>query len=187
MDGGFFEFLWPNLPDGHAAPGWSSEQVYYQIFPERFANGDESLDPPGAVPWGSAPTRENFMGGDLRGITGKLDYIADLGATCLYLTPVFAAISNHKYDTIDYYRVDPAFGTAEDLRQLVDGAHARGIRVLLDGVFNHCGFYWPPFHDVVENSALSRAIKAGSSSIPGPPGPTHAATTAWGTTSGCRR
>ena len=156
MDGGFFEFLWPNLPDGHAAPGWSSEQVYYQIFPERFANGDESLDPPGAVPWGSAPTRENFMGGDLRGITGKLDYIAELGATCLYLTPVFAAVSNHKYDTIDYYRVDPAFGTAEDLRQLVDGAHARGIRVLLDGVFNHCGFYWPPFHDVVENSALSR-------------------------------
>ena len=156
IETGFFEFLWPNASDSPSAPEWSSEQIYYQIFPERFADGDKSLNPPGTVPWGSTPTRENFMGGDLKGIIENLDYIAELGVTCLYLTPVFAAVSNHKYDTIDYYRVDPSFGTSEDLKKLVCEAHSRSLRVIFDGVFNHSGFYWPPFHDVVENSALSR-------------------------------
>lgn len=152
----FFEFLWPNCADGFASPEWSGEQVYYQIFPERFSNGDGSLTPPQSEPWGSKPTRENFMGGDLPGIIEKLDYIADLGATCIYLTPVFASLSNHKYDTIDYYKIDPHFGTKDDLKRLVDGAHKRGMRVILDGVFNHCGYYWPIFQDVVRNSATSK-------------------------------
>ena len=69
MNGNFFEFLWPNPTDGFSAPAWRSRQVYYQIFPERFKNGDPSLTPPGAAAWGSAPTRENFMGGELAGIT----------------------------------------------------------------------------------------------------------------------
>ena len=152
----FFEFLWPNAADGFSAPGWSSAQVYYQIVPERFRNGDGSLSPPNTEPWGSKPTRENFMGGDLPGIIEKLDYIADLGATCIYLTPVFASLSNHKYDTIDYYKIDPHFGMKDDLKRLVDGAHKRGMRVILDGVFNHCGYYWPIFQDVVRNSATSK-------------------------------
>lgn len=152
----FFEFLWPNCADGFTPPEWSGEQVYYQIFPDRFRNGDSSLTPPQSEPWGSMPTRENFMGGDLPGIIEKLDYIADLGATCIYLTPVFASLSNHKYDTIDYYKIDPHFGTKDDLKRLVDGAHERGLRVILDGVFNHCGYYWPVFQDVVRNSATSK-------------------------------
>ena len=126
MNGNFFEFLWPNPTDGFSAPAWRSRQVYYQIFPERFKNGDPSRTPPGADAWGSAPTRENFMGGDLAGITQQLDYIQSLGATCLYLTPIFRAPSNHKYDTVDYFEIDPAFGTKDDLRRLVDGVHARG-------------------------------------------------------------
>ena len=130
--------------------------MYYQIFPERFRNGDGSLSPPNTEPWGSKPTRENFMGGDLPGIIEKLDYIAELGVTCIYLTPVFASLSNHKYDTIDYYKIDPHFGTKDDLKRLVDGAHRRGMRVILDGVFNHCGYYWPIFQDVVRNSATSK-------------------------------
>lgn len=151
----FFEFLWPNPADCYAAPGWCSKQVYYQIFPERFRNGDMSRTPKDAVPWGSAPTRTNFMGGDLKGICEKLDYIAELGATCIYLNPVFDAPSNHKYDTRDYYKIDPHFGTEDDLRTLVEQAHRRGLRVILDGVFNHCGYEWAPFQDVVKNGAAS--------------------------------
>ena len=79
------------------------------------------------------------MGGDLAGIAQQLDYIQSLGATCLYLTPIFRAPSNHKYDTVDYFEIDPAFGTKDDLAELVRSAHKLGLRVLLDGVFNHTG------------------------------------------------
>jgi len=152
----FFEYLWPNPTDGCRAPEWAKEQIYYQIFPERFCNGDRSIDPPGSVSWGSAPDRESFMGGDLRGIIQRLDYISSLGVSCLYLTPVFKAPSNHKYDTVDYFEIDPAFGTKEDLKELVKAVHSRGMRILLDGVFNHCGYYWPVFQDVVKNGEQSR-------------------------------
>ena len=155
MNGNFFEFLWPNPTDGFSAPAWRSRQVYYQIFPERFKNGDSSRTPPGAEAWGSAPTRENFMGGDLAGIAQQLDYIQSLGATCLYLTPIFRAPSNHKYDTADYFEIDSAFGTKDDLRRLVDGVHAHGMRIILDGVFNHCGYWWDKFQDVVKNGKAS--------------------------------
>lgn len=155
MNGNFFEFLWPNPTDGFSAPGWRGRQVYYQIFPERFKNGDPSRTPADADAWGAPPTRENFMGGDLAGITEGLDYIQSLGVTCLYLTPIFRSPSNHKYDTADYFEIDPAFGTKDDLRRLVDGVHARGMRIILDGVFNHCGYWWDKFQDVVRNGEAS--------------------------------
>lgn len=107
MQENFFEFLWPNPTDCDQAPAWAKDQIYYQIFPERFFSGDPSITPANSVPWGAAPTRENFMGGDLRGIIEKLDYIQALGVTCIYLTPIFKAPSNHKYDTVDYYEIDP--------------------------------------------------------------------------------
>lgn len=151
----FFEFLWPNLDDCYRAPVWAANQVYYQIFPERFCNGDESLSPKGVEPWGSTPTRENYMGGDLRGVLAKLDHIQQLGATCIYTTPIFYAASNHKYDTVDYYQIDPMFGTKEDLHNLVQEVHKRGMKILLDGVFNHCGYYWDKFQDVVKNGQSS--------------------------------
>ncbi|MBU9729041.1 glycoside hydrolase family 13 protein [Diplocloster modestus] len=151
----YFEFLWPNEGDGYRAPDWSSSQVYYQIFPERFRNGDKSLDPPGTVPWGSVPNREEYMGGDLAGVIEKLEYIKDLGATCIYFTPIFHAMSNHMYDTVDYYSVDPRFGSADLFRQLVDEAHNRGLRIILDGVFNHCGYDFPFFQDFVVHGEQS--------------------------------
>ena len=136
-------------------PVWVQDAVFYQIFPERFANGDSGNDPTGAVPWDSMPTRENFFGGDLQGVLDRIDYLADLGVTALYLTPVFTALSNHKYDTCDYLSVDPAFGSTDLLRSLVDACHAHGVRVVLDAVFNHCGDGFWAFQDVVARGATS--------------------------------
>lgn len=138
-------------------PNWVKQTVWYQIFPERFANGDPTNDPQGTLPWGnSKPTRTNFFGGDLRGITEKLDYLKDLGITGIYLCPIFTAHSNHKYDTIDYFNIDPGFGTKEDFKTLVDEAHARGIRVMLDAVFNHMGDFSMQWQDVVKYGEKSR-------------------------------
>jgi cyclomaltodextrinase len=133
------------------APAWVKDSIFYQIFPERFANGDASNDPAGTQPWGAPPTRENFFGGDLRGILQRLPYLEELGINAIYLTPVFKARTNHKYDTCDYLEIDPAFGDKALFRRLVDAAHNLGIRVVLDAVFNHCGDGFPPFQDLMRN------------------------------------
>ncbi|WP_310549753.1 alpha-glycosidase [Paenibacillus glufosinatiresistens] len=151
-----FEFPYLNLSDVFAPPAWVKDTVFYQIFPERFANGDPSLDPEGAEPWGAAPTPENFFGGDLQGVIDHLDHLSELGITGIYFTPIFAATTNHKYDTEDYLRVDPQFGDTETLKRLVGECHKRGIRVLLDAVFNHSGRTFAPFVDVLENGENSR-------------------------------
>ena len=131
------------------APAWVRDAVFYQIFPERFANGDTSNDPTPVLPWGSQPTPQNFMGGDLKGILDHLPYLCELGINAIYLTPVFKALSNHKYDTCDYFQVDPAFGDLNLLKKLVRTAHENGIRVVLDAVFNHCGDGFWAFQDVI--------------------------------------
>lgn len=150
-----FQFPFVNSIDVHKAPSWVNSAVFYQIFPERFCNGKPELSPEGAVPWGSKPDRVNFMGGDLPGITEKLPYLEELGVNALYLTPIFEAQSNHKYDTIDYTRLDPHFGEESDLVELINQAHKRGIRIILDGVFNHCGGGFRQFQDVVEHGEQS--------------------------------
>lgn len=136
-------------------PEWVADAVFYQIFVDRFANGDRSTDLPGNVAWSSAPTRDNTFGGDLQGILDHLPYLQDLGVNALYLTPVFRARSNHKYDTCDYLQVDPAFGSEGLLRRLVSAAHEHGIRIILDAVFNHCGEGFWAFEDVKRNGASS--------------------------------
>lgn len=153
---GFWELLQVSESDLPAVPAWAQGCTYYQIFPERFAMGDASLHPAPLPPWDALPTRENFLGGDLRGIRDHLPYLRDLNVDCLYLNPVFAADFNHKYATADYYRVDPAFGRNEDLRALTKEAHGMGIRVVLDGVFNHVGVHFPPFADLMEKGEDSR-------------------------------
>ena len=105
--------------------------------------------------WDAPPTVQGYKGGDLMGIAERLDDLADLGVTALYLTPVFASASNHRYHTDDYYQVDPLLGGNEALRQLLDDAHARDMRVVLDGVFNHCGRGFWRFHHVAETGAAS--------------------------------
>ncbi len=137
-------------------PQWASESIVYQIFPERFDNGDISNDPATVKPWYSKVVRDTMLGGDLQGIVDKLEYLEDLGINTIYLTPIFKAGSNHKYDTYDYFQIDPQFGTMESLKELVSKAHSRGIRIILDAVFNHCGVEFAPFQDVVQNGEASQ-------------------------------
>lgn len=129
--------------------------MFYQIFPDRFHNGDPANDPPGTQPWGEKPDHTSMFGGDLQGIIERLEYLERLGVNALYLTPIFHAPSNHKYDTQDYFQVDPAFGGNRALRELVGELHARGMRIILDGVFNHCGDRHPFFQDVVARGRAS--------------------------------
>jgi neopullulanase len=132
-------------------PAWVRDAVFYQVFPDRFASSARVAKPGPLEPWDSAPTTTGFKGGDLLGIAERLDELADLGVTALYLTPIFASASNHRYHTYDYLAVDPLLGGTPALRELVDALHARGMRIVLDGVFNHCGRGFWPFHHVAEN------------------------------------
>jgi len=153
---GYFELLQANETEVTERPSWCRSIVYYQIFPERFAVGNSNKTFRDYVPWQDEPTRENFLGGDLNGIRAKLPYLRMLGVECLYLNPVFSGDFNHKYATADYFQIDLDFGTNEDLIALVDEAHAGGIRVVLDGVFNHAGVRFAPFADVLKRGASSR-------------------------------
>ena len=153
---GFFELLQVNTGDVIAPPEWAMGAVYYQIFPERFVRSGTTAHSHPLDPWNAPPTRENYLGGDLTGICQKLPYLEELGVDCLYLTPVFAGDFNHKYATTDYFAIDPDFGTEEELATLVRQAHERGMRVLLDGVFNHTGIHFAPFADLMANGPRSR-------------------------------
>ncbi len=132
-------------------PYWVQDAIFYQIFPDRFANGDAANDPPNKQNWGAAPTIWGFQGGDLRGMIEKFDYLLDLGVTAVYLNPIFQATSNHRYNTSDYYRIDPKLGDLQDFRALLEVAHRNHVRVILDGVFNHTGRGFFAFNDILEN------------------------------------
>lgn len=148
----FFQMPYINKNDCMPMVEWMRSAVFYQIFVERFALGNRKKDTSYInMEWGDLPTPKSFAGGDLRGIIEKLDYLKELGITALYLTPIFESVSNHKYDTINYFKIDPNFGTKEDFRELVDLAHKKGIRIVLDAVFNHCSMQMEQFQDVVQN------------------------------------
>ena len=144
--------------DMFKAPQWVRDTVWYQIFPERFANGDPELNPEGTKAWDSTvhPGRQDFYGGDLQGILDHLDHLVDLGVNGIYFNPIFKAPSNHKYDTEDYFEIDPHFGDKKLFKKLVDEAHKRGIKVMLDAVFNHIGDQSPQWQDVIKNGKDSK-------------------------------
>jgi len=142
-------------PD-YKTPEWFRESVIYQIFPDRFHNGNENGEFSGDREdiikrnWGDTPfykaeqfggeyKANDFFGGNLKGITKKLQYLAELGIGAIYLNPIFKAYSNHKYDTGNYMQIDENFGTLEDFRELCKKAGELGIKIILDGVFNHTG------------------------------------------------
>ena len=136
-------------------PEWAANKVVYQIFPSRYA----ASQPVDKELWYKAPiTFTDNLHGDIRGIIDHLDYIRDLGIDVIYLTPIFKSDSSHKYDTIDYYQIDPSFGTAEDLRELVQKAHQYGMKVVLDAVFNHTGRDFFAFKDIIENKEKSKYL-----------------------------
>ena len=143
----FFQYPYIFPCNVHRHIPWTDTTVMYQIFPERFANG-MGEKPYVNAPWDARPTPRMYLGGDLPGVTQHLDYLSDLGVNCLYFTPIHPSPTNHKYSIVDYYDVDAGFGGQAAFRELVQAAHARGMRVLLDGVFNHCSEHHPFFEDV---------------------------------------
>jgi cyclomaltodextrinase / maltogenic alpha-amylase / neopullulanase len=138
-----------------STPEWVKDAVFYQIFPDRFAKSDRVKKPRLLQPWGSQPTDHGYQGGDLLGVVEHLDHLGDLGVNAIYFTPIFQSASNHRYHTHDYYQVDPLLGGNAAFRTLMDEAHRRKIKVVIDGVFNHAGRGFFPFNDILENGAES--------------------------------
>ncbi len=146
----YFTFPYINPLDAPRTPQWLKGLTWYQIFVDRFYTSNPKLD------WKTHPvTNQMMFGGSLKGIIEKLDYLEDLGIQGLYLNPIFDSPTAHKYDTTDYYTIDPSFGSMDDLKQLVQQAHQKNIKVMLDGVFNHAGYHHPFFQDVIQNETKS--------------------------------
>ncbi len=143
--------------DGSATgiPSWVKDAVFYQIFPDRFAKSDLIPKPSNLEAWDSPPSIYGFKGGDLLGVAERLDYLQELGVTALYLCPIFQSTANHRYHTYDYYSVDPILGGNDAFQHLLHEAHTRSMRVVLDGVFNHCSRGFFQFNHILENGADS--------------------------------
>lgn len=136
-------------------PGWVQDSIFYQIFPDRFANGQNGNNPKSVLPWNAKPTLYGFHGGDLKGIINHMYYLLDLGINAIYLNPIFLSPSNHRYNAVDYFQIDPKLGTKIEFFTLLDVAHRNEMKVILDGVFNHCGRGFFAFNDVLENQSDS--------------------------------
>lgn len=136
-------------------PDWVKNAVFYQIFPDRFAWSSQVAKPGKFESWDSLPTVHGFKGGDLMGVLEKLDYLEDLGITAIYFNPIFQSASNHRYHTHDYYLVDPLLGGNEAFFKLLEAAHQRDIRIVLDGVFNHASRGFFPFNHIMETGKSS--------------------------------
>ena len=153
-----FQFAYINDDDVIQNVGWLNNAVFYQIFVDRFCCSDKTIGIKSKInaEWDELPTPTSFYGGNLDGITEKLDYINGLGATAIYLTPIFKSKSNHKYDTIDFYCIDESFGDKESLKRLVEKAHEKGMRVVLDAAFNHVSHDFARFKDVMKKGKKSK-------------------------------
>jgi len=136
-------------------PEWVKHAVFYQIFPDRFAKSPTLPKPDNLEPWDADPSPLGYKGGDLAGVTERLDYLQDLGITAIYFNPIFQSAANHRYHTHDYYQIDPLLGGDGAFREMLAACKARGIRVVLDGVFNHASRGFFQFNDILENGAAS--------------------------------
>ena len=136
-------------------PQWARGCVGYQIFPDRFRRVDVPGEEP-VEPWGSRRVANEYrFGGNLKGILEAVPYLRALGVGVVYMTPIFLSDTSHRYNTFDYYRIDPLLGSKDDLKALADALHEAGIRIVLDGVFNHCGLGFAPFRDAREKGEAS--------------------------------
>ncbi|XMB85997.1 glycoside hydrolase family 13 protein [Mycoplasmatota bacterium WC44] len=147
----YFNFPYICESDIFTSPKWIKDTTWYHIFLDRFYTDQPLLD------WNITEVRNNMIfGGDINGVIKKLDYLEDLGINGIYFNPIFESPSAHKYDTTDYYKIDPSFGTNDDFKKLVSEAHKRGMKVMLDAVFGHAGWNHPYWQDVVENGLKSK-------------------------------
>lgn len=153
----FYQYPFIRREERSTVPEWLKRAVVYQIFPDSFATGRRSIrGTPAETAWENGLTLKSRLGGTLRGIAENLDCVADLGFNCIYLNPIFTAGEYHKYDLLDYFHVSPDLGTDGDFRDLVERAHRLGLRVVIDGVFNHCSWHFFAFDDVVRSGERSR-------------------------------
>ncbi len=152
----FFQFPFINSADVMPVIDWAYDAVFYQIFVDRFARGNYAKDESYINRrWNEGIDRYSFTGGDLCGIEEKLPYLKNSGINAIYLTPVFLSPTNHKYNITDYLSVDPQFGGNDSLKSLIASAHAQGIKIILDTVFNHCDVSHARFCDVMKNGRKS--------------------------------
>ncbi len=139
-------------------PSWVPDAVFYQIFPDRFARSDRVTKSRNLEEWDATPTHHGFKGGDLGGVIEHLDHIIDLGANAILFNPIFQSASNHRYHAHDYYKIDPLLGDEALFDEMLAACHERGIRVVLDGVLNHCSRGFFQFNDILENGPQSPYI-----------------------------
>ncbi len=151
----YFQLPYNHRADRVQAPAWLQDAVVYNIFPDSFATGKGCIScTPTEKAW-HGETVHGKLGGTIAGIRANLDYIKGMGFTCIYMNPIFVAGEYHKYDLIDYFHIDPAFGTDGDFKALVQDAHSLGLRVMIDGVFNHVGWKFDGFQDVIRRGKVS--------------------------------
>lgn len=138
----YYQLPFNHRADIVAPPEWAQDTIIYNIFPDSFATEYRYLCDRGEEKeWGGIPTRGK-LGGTIRGICENVEYLKNLGVNAIYINPVFVAGEYHKYDLLDYFHIDPCFGTDDDFHRLIDVFHANGLKVIIDGVFNHCGWYF---------------------------------------------
>lgn len=152
----YFKLPFSHRADIAKVPDWVHDAVVYNIFPDSFATAQKHISLESAQMDYHGQTVKGKLGGTLRGVAENVNYLKDLGINCVYVNPIFAAGEYHKYDLLDYFHVDPVFGGDEAFREMVDTLHANGIRIIIDGVFNHCGWYFFAFDDVVRNQEKSK-------------------------------
>lgn len=151
----YFQLPYNHRADRADVPAWMQDAIVYNIFPDSFATGVGTIiGQPTETSW-KGERICGKLGGTIRGITANLPYIQDMGFNCIYMNPIFVAGEYHKHDLIDYFHIDPAFGTDEDFKALVQTAHSMGIRVMIDGVFNHVGWKFDAFKDVIAKGKSS--------------------------------
>ena len=147
-----FAYAYPADP----MPEWARGCVGYQIFPDRFRREPAPGDTEAVEPWSSARVQNEYrFGGNLRGIIKAVPYLKELGVEIIYTTPLFLSETSHRYNTFDYFKIDPLLGTEDDLRTLCDTLHQNGMRIVLDGVFNHSGLQFAPFVDAMAKGEAS--------------------------------
>ncbi len=154
----FYQFPFIRREELQDVPSWLKESIVYNIFPDSFASSKECIENNITEMKYEGNEIKTRLGGTIKGVHENLDYIQDMGFNCIYFNPIFVAGEYHKYDLLDYFHISPNLGSDEEFKNLVDDIHKRGMKVIIDGVFNHCSWYFFAFDDVVKNGKDSKYV-----------------------------